>query len=121
MSRYSPEFIEARKQDLKRRKAEIEKELATISEFDEASGKYIALQPEYDEGSVEDSIDSGVEAEALQERVSRVDDLDKSLDEIKLALSKIDKGTYGRCEDTGEWISEERLKTYPAARTRMDK
>jgi len=120
MSPYSPEFIEECKQILQKQQKDIEKELAAISEFDEASGKYVALQPEYDRGSVEDSIDSSVEAEALQERVSRVNDLDKSLDEIKLALNKIDKGTYGSCEDTGDWIKEERLRVYPAARTCMD-
>ena len=120
MSHYSPEFIEECKQNLQKQQEDIEKELATISEFDEASGKYIALQPDYDKGSVEDNIDNSAEAEVLQERVSRVHDLDKSLDEIKLALDKIKKDIYGSCENTGNWIKEERLKAYPAARTCMD-
>lgn len=119
-SHYSSEFIEARKKSLVDNQAEIEKELGTISEFDESSGKYIATQPEYDEGSVEDNIDSSVEAEEHQERVSRVKDLDKTLDEVKAALEKIEKGTYGSCENTGDWIKEDRLMAYPAARTCMD-
>lgn len=117
---YSGEFVEARKQNLEKQQDEIKKELGTIAEFDESSGTYVALQPEYDKDSSEDNIDGSVEAEVLQERVSRVSDLDKTLDEIKSALEKIKKGTYGCCEKTGDWIREERLEAYPAARTCMD-
>lgn len=38
------------------------------------------------------------------------------LQEINLALDKIDKGTYGICEMSGELISDERLEAMPTAR-----
>lgn len=119
-SHYSPEFLADRKQALLRQKELVTGELGEIAKYDEASGKYVPLQPDYDVGSVEDVGDSGEEAQELQQRMSRVDDLEASLDEISLALTKLDKGTYGRCEITGDWISEARLKAYPAARTCME-
>lgn len=37
------------------------------------------------------------------------------LEDVKRALQKIDEGTYGICEDTGEEIPEGRLKAIPEA------
>ena len=37
--------------------------------------------------------------------------------DIKHAFQKIDKGTYGKCENGGEMIEEDRLEANPAART----
>lgn len=39
------------------------------------------------------------------------------LEEIKFALEKMDKGTYGICEVTGKKIPDERLQAHPTART----
>lgn len=117
---YSPEFLAECKKTLLGQKEQAIKELGGIAKYDDASGKYIPLQPDYDVGSVEDAGDSGEEAQELQQHMSRVNDLETSLDEISLALAKLDKGTYGRCEVTGDWISEERLEAYPAARTCME-
>ena len=39
-----------------------------------------------------------------------------ALDDINLALSKMENGTYGICEKTGEPIPEERLRAIPWAR-----
>lgn len=116
-TRYGEEFIAARKQALLEQKSGLEADLGKIAEFDEASGQYMPLQPDYDAGSVEDQIDDSVEAQSLQERAARVSDMSQSLDEVNLALTKINQGTYGRCEATGEWIDEDRLVAYPAART----
>lgn len=38
------------------------------------------------------------------------------LDEIEVALARLDDGTYGTCEQCGEPIPDERLEAYPAAR-----
>ncbi len=119
-SHYNQKFLDERRQDLLRQREATIADLKEISSYDEASGKHIPLQPDYDVGSVEDTGDSGEEAEELQERMSRVNDLEETLDEIDLALSKLNKGTYGRCEVTGDWIKEDRLKAYPAARTCME-
>ncbi|MFM2357424.1 MAG: hypothetical protein RJA61_161 [Candidatus Parcubacteria bacterium] len=39
--------------------------------------------------------------------------------EVKNALDKIEKGTYGTCEVSGDAIEKERLEANPAARTCM--
>jgi len=36
---------------------------------------------------------------------------------VELALSRLDDGTYGRCETCGEPIAERRLAEHPIART----
>ena len=117
VSYYGQQFIDERKQDLLRQKEETIAALRDISRYDEASGQYVPLQPDYDVGSVEDSGDSGEEAQELYKRTARVNDLEATLDDVDIALKKMDKGSYGRCEVTGDWIKKERLQAYPAART----
>ena len=43
--------------------------------------------------------------------------LEPKYNDIKLALEKIKKGTYGKCEVGGEDIPEKRLEANPAARS----
>ncbi|MBP9710932.1 MAG: TraR/DksA C4-type zinc finger protein [Candidatus Pacebacteria bacterium] len=45
------------------------------------------------------------------------DQLEIRYNNIKRALSKIEEGTYGTCEVSGEPIEEDRLEVNPAART----
>jgi DnaK suppressor protein len=42
--------------------------------------------------------------------------LSDTLEDIKVALQKLDDGTYGRCEGCGGSIAEARLEAMPAAR-----
>lgn len=119
-SHYSPEFLADRKADLLRQKQETEQELSSIARFDEAAGGWVSIQPEYDSDSTEDVGDRSSESEELQERNSQVDNLQATLVEIDYALSKFAVGTYGQCESTGEWMAEDRLIAYPAARTCSD-
>ncbi|HEV2993570.1 MAG TPA: TraR/DksA C4-type zinc finger protein [Acidimicrobiia bacterium] len=42
--------------------------------------------------------------------------LEDTLDDIEVALQKLDDGTYGRCEGCGGPIAEARLEAMPAAR-----
>ena len=44
-----------------------------------------------------------------------VNQLEVRLAEVRAALAKIDAGTYGICEVSGEEIEEERLRANPAA------
>ncbi|HAK96712.1 MAG TPA: molecular chaperone DnaK [Planctomycetes bacterium] len=44
-----------------------------------------------------------------------VNNASASLDQIEKAIEKIDKGTYGTCEDCGLPITVERLKALPFA------
>jgi DnaK suppressor protein len=54
------------------------------------------------------------EAEALAGK------LKETLDEVEVALEKVEKGTYGRCEKCGQDIAPDRLEAMPAARLCME-
>lgn len=47
---------------------------------------------------------------------SVLEDLDRQLGEIDAAFQRLDDGTYGICEETGEQIPDERLEERPATR-----
>ena len=55
--------------------------------------------------------------EDWDERRSTLAALETRYNNIKRALKKIEDGTYGTCEVSGEPIEEERLEANPAART----
>ena len=46
--------------------------------------------------------------------------LEIQLNDVKLALEKIENGTYGTCEVDGSLIPEDRLEAMPSARTCID-
>lgn len=117
MTHYSTTFIEERKVAIEKLKAETIKELDGIAKYDNEVGAFLAMQPDYDPGDVEDEGDAGAEAEEYQNRVASVQDLNVTIDEVNDALTKIENGTYGKCEKSGDWISEKRLVAYSAART----
>ena len=45
--------------------------------------------------------------------------LEKELKDVMDALAKLEKGTYGLCETSGQEIALDRLRAYPAARTAL--
>jgi RNA polymerase-binding transcription factor DksA len=57
------------------------------------------------------------ELENFDENESLLQKLQKQYDDIKIALEKIENGTYGKCEVGGENIPEKRLEANPSART----
>lgn len=117
---YSESFVAEQKAKLEAQQQELKAELNKIARFDEDSGSYMSLQPEYNEGASEDSGDSSNESEEGQTNNAVMTDLEKTLNEVMAALTKIEEGNYGICESSGDWISEERLQAYPAARTCQD-
>ncbi|MFA5010275.1 MAG: TraR/DksA C4-type zinc finger protein [Patescibacteria group bacterium] len=119
-SHYSTEFLNARKADLERQKGELENQLHQIARYDNASGSWVTLQPEFDSGTTEDVGDRSDEAQTLEENQAQVAELEKSLVETDYALAKFADGSYGKCETTGDWLDEARLVAYPAARICTD-
>ncbi len=55
--------------------------------------------------------------EAYQENRAEIEELQITWNNIKRALDKIEEGTYGTCEISGEKIEEERLEVNASART----
>jgi len=67
-----------------------------------------------------DQADRNEVADDLEEfgnNIAITRDLEIRLAEVKSALEKIENGTYGMCEVSGEKIEEDRLEANPAART----
>jgi RNA polymerase-binding transcription factor DksA len=55
--------------------------------------------------------------EEYEARTATLKELEDSLKDVRDALEKIEKGTYGICEISGEQIEEDRLEANPSART----
>lgn len=55
--------------------------------------------------------------EGYEENTAILKELEIRFNNIKLALKKLDDGTYGFCEESNEPIKIERLRANPAART----
>lgn len=64
-----------------------------------------------------DREDVALNIEEYQERDNTVRTLETQLSEVDNALAKIEAGTYGVCEISGEEIEEDRLEANPSART----
>jgi DnaK suppressor protein len=55
-------------------------------------------------------------ASMMDVKINRFNNENKTLSEIRMALARIKKGTYGICEESGDLIEEERLLANPLAR-----
>jgi DnaK suppressor protein len=66
---------------------------------------------EADKNEVSDRID------AFERNIAVVKDLESRFNTVKKALKKIEDGTYGICEETGDQIPTARLEANPAATT----
>jgi len=64
-----------------------------------------------------DTEEGADETEQFDANVGIATRLEEHAREIEVALSRIEKGSYGICEKDGKEIDEERLRAYPAART----
>jgi RNA polymerase-binding transcription factor DksA len=64
--------------------------------------------------------DTGSETFEREKDLSILEQLEGELAEIQAALRRIDEGTYGIDEVTGETIPAERLEAVPTARTNVD-
>lgn len=102
-------------------KAEIEKELAGVSDpdvGDHEPGSYRAKFPNFGEENYLDAgSDSADEVEAYEVNLSVTPQIEAHLQKVNAALERIENGTYGKDVNTGEDISVERLRANPAAET----
>jgi RNA polymerase-binding transcription factor DksA len=64
--------------------------------------------------------DTASETFEREKDLSILEQLESELAELQAALDRIDNGTYGIDEVTGEPIDPERLEALPAARTNVD-
>ena len=59
---------------------------------------------------------SGSTLRARNEDVEFLEVEDQAFRDVLDAIARLERGTYGRCENCGDWISRERLQAVPEAR-----
>ena len=109
MSHLTEEFIQKQKVRLLADKEQIQKEVASLKKEDPFS------DPEHANDNA--AVDNDVrEQDSHQTIEAQINDLEKRLSDIELALKKIEKGRYGICEKTNQQIPQSRLEIVPEAR-----
>lgn len=73
------------------------------------------------EGEEADATDAADNIEELATNVPLVEELERRLTDVRIAIEKMEKGTYGMDENTNEPIAIDRLKANPAARTNIER
>lgn len=104
------------KQKLEEEKAKLESEMGGIGRKNlSVPGDWESLPPE-----------TGVEADIIDQADAAMDrdtttaifaDIEARYDTVLEALARMEKGTYGKCEECGKKIEEARLDADPAATT----
>ncbi len=110
---YTQEFLEEMKAQLEAEQTRLEAELTRFAKSTGTEGSYETTFQ--DMGTDEEEHAS--EVEQYVDDIALESNLEAQLKDTIDALDKIEAGTYGICEASGEEISEERLRIYPAART----
>jgi RNA polymerase-binding transcription factor DksA len=116
-------LIEELKEKLEKEGKSIEKELDKFAKKDsKLKGDWDTIFPNFS-GGESGSGDMEKAADEVEEYSTLLPiehSLETKLKNINIALEKIKKGTYGRCEKCKKEISEERLRAFPEARTCND-
>ncbi len=104
------------KEKLEKEKALLEGELSTVARVNpNNSSEWEATSGEIEVDSADEN-EVADKMEELDENKAILDQLEPQLNEVKAALKRIDEGTYGICEVSGEKIEHDRLEASPSAR-----
>lgn len=91
-------------------------DLETIAVYNEQTGDWVAKPEGADTGEADANVEADV-VEDWNERRATLSNLETRYNNIRRALRKIEDGTFGLCEISGEPIEVDRLAANPAART----
>ena len=105
---------------LMQEKALLEEQLGTIAkQSPENPSDWNAVTDEVESEPSADKNDRADAIEDLEENTSITNELEARLKDVNDALERIESGTYGKDETTGEEIPADRLEANPAARTNI--
>ncbi len=111
------ELIEELKAKLEIEKITLKTELESFAKEDKnIKGNWEAKRPNSEDTDMEEKAD---EVEEYDNLVSLEHNLELRLKDVNLALEKIEKENYGKCEKCDKGVEEERLQAYPEARLCM--
>lgn len=105
----SNEFVEEQRQRLHEIRAELVRMVEGLEEDQQDRGESEGDMTENDSGDMSQSLFTR-EMDATVEQT-----MEKRLQPVERALEKIEEGTYGICDDTGEQIPRGRLEAMPEA------
>ncbi len=106
----------AYKARLEEEKTKLEAELGTVGRKNPSNpADWEAVPPE--SGQESDPNDAADLIEGFEANTAILKDLEIRYNDVVAALERIEKGTYGVCEVSGEEIEADRLTADPAART----
>ena len=97
-------------------KAELEAQLATVGRKNPSNPGDWEPVPE-ETGMEADPNDQADQMEEFGNNNAILVDLEARYQSVLAALARIDEGTYGTCQASGEAIEEDRLEADPAAAT----
>ncbi|CAN5277045.1 TraR/DksA family transcriptional regulator [soil metagenome] len=103
------EFIEQQRQRLQEMKAELERMVRGLEEDQQFRAEEEEDFTQHDSGDMSQSLFTR-ELDATVEQT-----MEKRLESVERALRKVEEGTYGICDDTGEPIPRGRLEAVPEA------
>lgn len=103
---------------LKKQKEALEQELSKFAKKDkDLKGDWDTSYPKAASGVGGQSLEHAADqVEAYVNLLPVEHDMELRLQDINLALEKLKKGGYGKCEKCQKEINKERLKIYPEAR-----
>jgi RNA polymerase-binding transcription factor DksA len=109
-------------EDAARRRLESERDRAhgSIQSLHEEGLDQDAADQVGDLAHVTDPADQASETFEREKDIAILEQLEHDLAEIEAALQRLDDGSYGVDEVTGDPIAAERLEAYPTARTNID-
>jgi len=93
-------------------------DLQTIATQNPVTGDWVSIPASEEIGNADENIVADV-TEEWNSRRALMTQLETRYLNIKRALEKMENGTYGNCEISGEPIEDERLMANPAARTNL--
>lgn len=105
------------KDKLLKEKALLEEELVSVGKMNPDNPDDWDATPGKIEVDSADENEVADKMEELEENKAILQQLEPQLNEVKAALERIENGTYGICEISGEPIERERLEANPSART----
>lgn len=110
------QLLEKLRQELLTKKQRLERELSGFATKDpNLKGDWDSRYPQV-EGGAGSLEESASEVEEYSTSLPIEHSLELQLQNVNLALEKMEKGSYGKCENCAKEISEERLLAMPEAR-----
>ena len=93
----------------------LERRQEVLKEVEDLLARRRSSQGTLREESVPDTGDMALQDASGDQQIALIESRNRVRQQLDDALRKLDEGTYGRCEDCGQPISESRLKVLPFA------